>query len=39
MMKNGYSIKNKYKTEFKKALDSFTEKLEKYVSTENEIGL
>ncbi|KDN54567.1 type II restriction endonuclease [Flavobacterium seoulense] len=28
-------IKNKYKTEFKKALDTFTEKLEKYVSTEN----
>lgn len=27
--------KNKYKKEFKKALDSFTEKLEKYVSTEN----
>lgn len=27
--------KNKYKTEFKKALDTFTEKLEKYVSTEN----
>lgn len=28
-------VKNKYKTEFKKALDTFTEKLEKYVSTEN----
>lgn len=27
--------KNKYKAEFKKALDTFTEKLEKYVSTEN----
>lgn len=27
--------KNKYKIEFKKALDTFTEKLEKYVSTEN----
>ena len=27
--------KNKYKTEFKKALDTFTEKLEKYVSTED----
>lgn len=27
--------KNKYKKEFKKALDTFTEKLEKYVSTEN----
>mgnify|MGYP003485595914 FL=1 len=28
-------VKNKYKKEFKKALDTFTEKLEKYVSTEN----
>lgn len=27
--------KNKYKLEFKKALDIFTDKLEKYVSTEN----
>ena len=27
--------KNKYKSEFKKALNTFTEKLEKYVSTEN----
>lgn len=27
--------KNKYKTVFKKALDKFTDKLEKYVSTEN----
>lgn len=27
--------KNEYKTEFKKALDIFTKKLEKYVSTEN----
>ena len=27
--------KNKYKIEFKKALDTFTEKLEEYVSTEN----
>ena len=26
--------KNKYKIEFKKALDTFTEKLEEYVSTE-----
>ncbi len=30
-----FKDKNKYKAEFKKALDSFTEKLEKYVSTEN----
>jgi hypothetical protein len=29
------NLKEKYKTEFKKALDSFTAKLEKYVSTEN----
>jgi len=28
-------VKDKYKKEFKKALDTFTEKLEKYVSTEN----
>jgi hypothetical protein len=28
-------VKNKYKLEFKKALNIFTEKLEKYVSTEN----
>jgi hypothetical protein len=28
-------VKNKYKTEFKKALGTFTAKLEKYVSTEN----
>ena len=29
------NTKTKYKTEFKKALNSFSEKLEKYVSTEN----
>lgn len=29
------SEKNRYKVAFKKALDKFTDKLEKYVSTEN----